>query len=63
MVRPEVTESEPARAGEVAATRCTDLVGETGTPATSRAAGARIERRVSPRGAESSGGRSKFTGG
>ena len=27
MVRPEVTEFEPARAGEVAVTRCTDLVG------------------------------------
>ena len=42
MVRPEVTESQPARAGQGAATCCTDLVGASPTPVGAEAPGSRL---------------------
>lgn len=42
MVRPEVTVSEPARAGEVVVTRCTDVVGASPTPVSAEAPGSRL---------------------
>lgn len=52
MVRPEVAEHETARAGESAATCCTDLVGASPTPVGAEAPGSRLPEEGETRPAE-----------